>query len=81
MGCHEFYDGLDKQSMREWGYFAGQEDNVNFLAVLKRAEVEKQLPSEDSRQDAATAIGAATGSSKLGTGPTIIAAVVCGRLL
>ena len=45
-GCDEFYDGLDKQSMREWGYSAGQEDTDYFLAMLKRAEVEKQLKQQ-----------------------------------
>jgi hypothetical protein len=47
-GNDEFFvfDGMDKQTARELGLSAGDESTDYFLAMMKRAEIEKQLKAQ-----------------------------------
>jgi hypothetical protein len=45
-GNDEFFDGMDKQTARESGLSAGDESTDYFLAMMKRAEIEKQLKAQ-----------------------------------
>jgi hypothetical protein len=45
-GSDEFFDGMDKQTARELGLSAGDESTDYFLAMMRRAETEKQLKAQ-----------------------------------
>ena len=49
-GNDEFFDGMDKQTARELGLSAGDASTDYFLAMMKRAEMEKQLKAQVKKQ-------------------------------